>query len=83
MNCPGGASGIADDEFAGLDGDGLGFAVAFESLGAADDHGFALRFLEYVRLGESALKTDGGNMGKKLLLELFDSGSQHGGVLCG
>ena len=66
-----------------LHGDGLGFAVAFESLGTADDHGFALRFLEYVRLGERAFKTDGGNMGKKLLLELVDSGSQHGGVLCG
>ena len=83
MDSPCGASCIADDEFAGLDGDGLGFAVAFESLGTADDHGFALRFLEYVRLGERAFKTDGGNMGKKLLLELVDSGSQHGGVLCG
>ena len=83
MDSPCGASCIADDEFTGLDGDGLGFAVAFESLGAADDHGFALRFLEYVRLGERAFKTDGGNMGKKLLLELVDSGSQHGGVLCG
>ena len=56
---------MPDNELAGIDDDGLCFAMPSESLGPPHDEGLAFRFPERARLGERAFKADGRAAGQE------------------
>lgn len=56
---------MPNNEFTGIDDDGLCFAMPSESLGPPYDEGLAFRFPERARLGERAFKTDGRAAGQE------------------